>query len=250
MNLLAYYSLRKRLASLGTNNLVSIADFDSICKELEDSLKREEQAQAILNAQSSQLEELSFKLAPYSTLEMQSVKLKEMVGEVTRKYQKKEKLLRHLQKKVSSMQVMKESYEKSAQSILMDKKLFLNYCRAIEGLVQNSLRPAINGGVESKEVLEIVRQISCVNFGVGYTVEDPSGLKLSPESLACQSIVNLFCITFNMLLVKLYCPVGVGDCGGLGSGINLTDGKVEENDSFSTLVSSNNSADSHSINFG
>ncbi len=257
--LASYYSFRRRLvASLATNvikpNLVALGDFEAVCKELEESLKREEQAQGILNAQSVQLEELSVKLAPYSTLEMQSVRLREMVGEVGRKYQRKEKLVRHLQRKVSGLQAMKESYEKSAQSILVDKKLFLGYCRSVEALVQGGLRPAIDAGVEWKQVLEIVRRISCVKFGVGHELADAGGMKLSPESLACQSIVNLLCIAFNMLIVRVYCPVGGG--GGCGSAGESTDGKVEINESFesasdgNTLVSSRYSTDSISINFG
>lgn len=131
-----------------------------------------------------------------------------MITEVTRKYQKKEKLVKHLQKKVSNLQVMKESYENSASSILLDKRLFLNYCQNIDGLIQGSLKPLLtHDDVNSKEILDLVRQISSLSFDHNYeeSSNDISNLKLSPESLACQSIVNLFCITFNMLIVKFYC---------------------------------------------
>ena len=115
-----------------------------------------------------------------------------MVTEVTRKYHKKEKLVKHLEKKLSNLQVMKENYENSASSILLDKRLFLNYCQNIENLIQTSLRPVISGNdCDSKEVLEIIRQISTLSFGFEYESGDVENIKLSPESLACQVSVKM-----------------------------------------------------------
>ena len=57
---------------------VPIGKFESVCQELEGSLKREEQAQAILNKQSIQLEELAQKLSQASTEELQTIKLKDV----------------------------------------------------------------------------------------------------------------------------------------------------------------------------
>jgi hypothetical protein len=52
--------------------------FETVCKELELSLNREQQAEIILNQQSVQLQELSHKLAEFSNQELQSFKLKEV----------------------------------------------------------------------------------------------------------------------------------------------------------------------------
>lgn len=129
-----------------------------------------------------------------------------MISEITHKSHKKEKQFKQLQKKLSALQVMKENYENSASSILLDKKLFLNYCQNIENLIQKSLKISLcKKIIDSKEVVDIVRGISSLSFSLNYENNgDVADLKLSPESLACQSIVNLFCIAFNMLIVKMY----------------------------------------------
>lgn len=57
---------------------ISLEKFESVCKELESALNREKQAEIILSEQSSQLQELSQKLAEYTTDELQSFKLKEV----------------------------------------------------------------------------------------------------------------------------------------------------------------------------
>lgn len=196
------------------DNSVHKSKFDAVCKELENSLGREEQAQAILNRQSIQLEELSHKLAQHSVDGLQANKLKDLVADVTHRFSKKEKLAKQLQKKVQVLTVMKDNYENSASSILLDKKLFLNYCQNIEGIIENSLKISLYKQVlEPKEIIEIIRQISSVSFALDYGAtgeNEKNDWKLSPESLACQSIVNLFCITFNMLIVKLYSKENIG----------------------------------------
>lgn len=58
--------------------MVPINKFESLCKELENALNREQQAENILHHQSCQLEELSQKLAQSSTQELQAFKLKEV----------------------------------------------------------------------------------------------------------------------------------------------------------------------------
>lgn len=44
-------------------DMIPLIKFESVCNELEESLKREEQAQLILNKQSCQLEDLTKRLA-------------------------------------------------------------------------------------------------------------------------------------------------------------------------------------------
>lgn len=203
-----------RSSQQDNDNSVHKSKFDAVCKELENSLGREEQAQAILNKQSIQLEDLSHKLAQHSVDGLQANKLKDLVADVTHRFSKKEKLAKQLQKKVQVLTVMKDNYENSASSILLDKKLFLNYCQNIEGIIENSLKISLYKQVlEPKEIIEIIRQISSVSFALDYEAmgeNERNDWKLSPESLACQSIVNLFCITFNMLIVKLYSKENIG----------------------------------------
>jgi hypothetical protein len=58
--------------------MISLEMFESVCEKLENALDREKQAEIILSEQSSQLQELSQKLAEYTTEEFQCFKLKEV----------------------------------------------------------------------------------------------------------------------------------------------------------------------------
>ena len=56
---------------LQSQNMVMKEKFDSICQELSKALSREQQAQELLNEQSSQLEELGMRLNIYTTDELE-----------------------------------------------------------------------------------------------------------------------------------------------------------------------------------
>lgn len=90
-----------------------------MCKELENALLREQQAESLLHQQSSQLEELSSKLAEFSLESLESFKLKESCNQTVGKIQKKDKIIKNMQKKISNLQNLKENYENSACSILL-----------------------------------------------------------------------------------------------------------------------------------
>ena len=99
--------------------MVSNEKFEALCNELENALLREQQAETLLHHQSSQLEELSTKLAEFSMNELESFKLKESCSDTLGKMQKKDKLIKSMQKKISNLQSLKENYENSACSILL-----------------------------------------------------------------------------------------------------------------------------------
>ena len=99
--------------------MVSHEKFETVCKELENALMREQQAESLLHQQSCQLEDLSSKLAEFSMHELESFKLKESCNQTLNKIQKKDKIINKMQKKLSNLQNLKDNYENSACSILM-----------------------------------------------------------------------------------------------------------------------------------
>lgn len=80
-------------------------------EELERSLAREKQAQNLLYQQSSQMEELSSKLAELSSNELKCFK--------SSNHDTNRELIKQLNKKITSLEKMKENYENSASSILL-----------------------------------------------------------------------------------------------------------------------------------
>ncbi len=58
--------------------MVPIGKFEQLCKELENSLKREQLAERLLTQQSAQFEELTLKLSHTSNSEIEELKLKEV----------------------------------------------------------------------------------------------------------------------------------------------------------------------------
>jgi hypothetical protein len=64
---------------LRQNKIIELEKFETVCRELDCSLKREKHAEKILNKQSKQLEELSQKLAISSTNELHLYKSKEVL---------------------------------------------------------------------------------------------------------------------------------------------------------------------------
>ena len=119
--------------------MVPFNKFDSLCKELENALNREQKAEILLKQQTIQIEEITNKLALISSQELESFKLnvrllnfvnmliirnlnilnEKLLNETTSKLNKKDKQIKQLTKKLSNLEVMKENYEKSACSILM-----------------------------------------------------------------------------------------------------------------------------------
>ena len=93
---------------LKPTDVVTAARFEALRKELQDSLKREQQAQTILYQQSFQLENLTQRLAECSNID-----------QVKNKLDKKEKQLKQLKRKTSGLQAMKENYENSATEIIL-----------------------------------------------------------------------------------------------------------------------------------
>jgi hypothetical protein len=113
------FFLNKITYKKNNNGPVSNEKFETLCKELENALLREQQAESLLHQQSSQLEELSSKLAEFSMNELESFKLKESCNQTVNNIQKKDKIIKTMQKKISNLQHLKENYENSACSILL-----------------------------------------------------------------------------------------------------------------------------------
>jgi hypothetical protein len=60
---------------------VKFEKFEIACRELDSALKREKQAELLLNKQNAKLAEMANKLAKFSAAELKTFKAKQVTGE-------------------------------------------------------------------------------------------------------------------------------------------------------------------------
>ncbi len=82
--------------------------------------------------------------------------------------------------------------------------MFLNYCQTVENMVQKTLQAYLTQEkVDYNEVIAIIKKISNLTISSNYEKYDQITIKLSPESLACQNLVNLFCANYQMIVSRI-----------------------------------------------
>ncbi|XP_002730890.2 coiled-coil domain-containing protein 171-like [Saccoglossus kowalevskii] len=148
--------------------------FDTICQELSNALQREQQAQELLNEQSSQLEELSLRLNELTTEDLErnvtineAVKnLSEAKMELRRKEQSLRQLNRHLSQLESDKKQMHESVFDAENSIRQAARLLV-------------MKPSFE--------LKICLNMFCSDNLMPSELGD--GMKMGPAMLASQSVV-------------------------------------------------------------
>ena len=184
------------------DNETSITDenkFDIVCQELDNALQREKKAEMLLQKQTQKFEELTNKLSS----ELKSAdSMERIINELNMILNKRDEFIGQLQMRISDLQSAKDTYESSASSILLDKELFLNYCKKIESLINRSLvRSMKRSPINYNEIISIIKHISDIsianstkssnnsnenNFKSNNSNNNNHQIKISPESIACQ----------------------------------------------------------------
>ena len=85
-----------------------------------------------------------------------------------------------------------------------DKDLFLHYCQNVDNLVRQSLQVSLSKDlIDYKEVLQLIEKISRMSITGDYEHSNTLSVKLSPETLACQNLVNIFCANYHIIVLKI-----------------------------------------------
>ncbi len=82
--------------------------------------------------------------------------------------------------------------------------MFINYCQTVENMLQKSLQALlVKEQVDYNEVISIIKKISNLTISSNYENYNQVTIKLSPESLACQNLISLFCANYQMIISRI-----------------------------------------------
>ncbi|PIK61148.1 putative coiled-coil domain-containing protein [Apostichopus japonicus] len=132
-------------------DFVAKTKFDSICDELARALKREEEAQTVLNQQSDQLEELNLRLNVQTTNEIEKERtIAEAVqglSDVTMDLKRREQTIHQLKRQVINLEEEKQELRdrtREAENIIKiktkDKDALVLYLKSLEASVEKARR--------------------------------------------------------------------------------------------------------------
>ncbi|XP_070542624.1 coiled-coil domain-containing protein 171-like isoform X2 [Ptychodera flava] len=173
------------------NNTVAVERFDSICHELNNALQREQQAQELLNEQSSQLEELSIRLNAHSNEELERnaaiAEAAKNLSEAKMEMKRREQTIRQLNRNISQLENDKKQFQEQvydAESTLRlaarEKEVLSNYMRSVENtLVQHK-----------HQILSARTSPTTIDTSLPKLLPSTLGdMKMGPEMLASQNLV-------------------------------------------------------------
>ncbi|XP_013378672.1 coiled-coil domain-containing protein 171-like [Lingula anatina] len=177
--------------------MVQLDRFDSVCQELESALKREMQAQQLLNEQSDQLHSLSRKLdiqasegsEKEKTLSEAVQGLSEARQEIRRTEQTVRQLNKHVQQLEEEKRILQDNVfdaENTLRTVAKDKSGLATYLKAVESaLAQSKQEMILSRGFRGREF-----SLSKVLLSSDLLPADT--VKPGPELIACQNLVSVF----------------------------------------------------------
>ncbi|XP_048583728.1 coiled-coil domain-containing protein 171 isoform X2 [Nematostella vectensis] len=179
-------------------SMVPVARFESVCEELNNALKREQQAQALLNEQTTQMQEIGARLEMHSTQgEEKDATLGEAVrglSEAKMELRRQEHALRQMTKQMNQLEADKRSLmdrvssaDKTMTSTAREKEALLSYLNTVERVLEQSkeqLRLS-HGAVGALDLA--LPQLMLPDERLGF-----DELNLSPELLAIRNVVQAF----------------------------------------------------------
>ncbi|XP_078621913.1 coiled-coil domain-containing protein 171-like isoform X2 [Branchiostoma floridae x Branchiostoma japonicum] len=187
--------LEDEVEHLRTENsqLVPKDRFDSVCQELSSALQREQQAQQLLNEQSSQMHQLGTRLDEGAEREKTLSEAVKDLSEAKMDMRRKEQSLRQLNKRLSQL----ESERRELQEGLMNAENDLRTSAKEKETLASYLKSVDIALQESKDQVVLSR----TGMGVEFTLPQlmlPSekiaadGGAIGPELIACQNVVQTF----------------------------------------------------------
>ncbi|XP_020628838.1 coiled-coil domain-containing protein 171-like isoform X1 [Orbicella faveolata] len=179
-------------------SMVPVARFENICEELNNALKREQQAQALLNEQTAQMQEMGERLELHTNQgEEKDVTLAEAVKGLTEakmELRRKEHAVRQVSKQMTYMENEKNALvdrlndaEKTMTAAAREKEALMGYLKSVDRALEQSkdqvrLSKGALGPYEQS-----LPQIILPDERLAM-----DGLSLSPELLSCQHVVTSF----------------------------------------------------------
>ncbi|XP_053405701.1 coiled-coil domain-containing protein 171-like isoform X2 [Mercenaria mercenaria] len=187
------------------NKYVPIEKFESVCNELNNALRREEQAQNLLQEQARQLEELSARMDIFSSEGMEKEQtLSEAIqglAETKLELRRKEQTVRQVNKQLAALEGEKESLrnnlqdaEKALRTVAKDKDILTSYIQAVENAL---VRTKHEVGLKSGKDVSLSKLLLNADF-----IPKDVG-KAGPELIACQNLVGAFVDTQHHLVSKM-----------------------------------------------
>ncbi|XP_048259658.1 coiled-coil domain-containing protein 171-like isoform X3 [Haliotis rufescens] len=188
---------------------VTMEKFERVCQELNSALRREQQAQHLLQEQSQQLEELSVRLDLCATQGMdKEVTLTEAVqglSEAKVELRRREQSIRQLQKQVLQMEMERKSVtgnmadtENALHTANRDKDILSHYMKSVEGALHEAKRQMSllkDPGRHDAELSKALLNVDFIPTDVG---------KAGPELIACQNLVGAFIDTQHQAVAKIH----------------------------------------------
>ncbi|XP_052280653.1 coiled-coil domain-containing protein 171-like isoform X2 [Dreissena polymorpha] len=187
------------------NKYVSMDKFESVCMELNNALKREEQAQQLLQEQSRQMEDLSSRMDIFSSegIEKEQTLTEAIQGlaETKLELRRKEQTVRQVNKQLSSLEGEKESLqnnlqdaEKALRTVAKDKEILTTYIQTVESALNR-----VKNDVGTKSGRDV--SLSKLLLNAEFIPKDVG--KAGPELIACQNLVGAFVDTQHHLVSRI-----------------------------------------------
>ncbi|CAC5379399.1 unnamed protein product [Mytilus coruscus] len=187
---------------------VSMDKFESVCHELNNALRREQQAQQLLIEQGRQLEEVTMRLDLYTTEGMEKEQtLTEAVhglAETKMEVKRKEQTLRQLNRQVITYEGDKKTLtqnihdaEKALRTVAKDKEILIVYVKNVE----NALEQARKELLLAKPVTGREMSLSKLLLNADFIPGDVG--KAGQELIACQNLVGAFVDHQNQAYAKV-----------------------------------------------
>lgn len=179
-------------------SMVPMARFENVCEELNNALRREQQAQALLNEQTTQMQEMGERLELHANQgEEKDVTLAEAVKGLTEakmELRRKEHAVRQVSKQMTYMENEKNALidrlndaEKTMTAAAREKEALTGYLKSVDRALEQSKDQVrlSKGALGPYE--HTLPQLILPDERLAM-----DGLSLSPELLSCQHVVTSF----------------------------------------------------------
>ncbi|CAH1255618.1 CCDC171 [Branchiostoma lanceolatum] len=188
--------LEDEVEHLRTENsqLVPKDRFDSVCQELSSALQREQQAQQLLNEQSSQMHQLGNRLDEGAEREKTLSEAVKDLSEAKMDMRRKEQSLRQLNKRLSQLETERRELqeglmnaENDLRTSAKEKETLASYLKSVDIALQESKDQVVLSRTGMGPVEFTLPQLMLPSEKIA-----AEGGAIGPELIACQNVVQTF----------------------------------------------------------